>query len=79
MTLGIAFLILFLPIIAVFIANNFEIVTGYFTAALQNIQTVPQTANSLWSLLPGTVTVFIISLIVISLSASLIKRIVGGV
>lgn len=78
MTLGITFLLVLLPLIGIFIASNFAVVSGYLQNALAYVMDVPAIAGSLWGLLPGGVTGFITALFVLSLSVALISRIIGG-
>lgn len=75
MTVGLAFLIIFLPIIAIFIASNFAIVTGYLQSALSVISGVPAVAQSLWNVLPSFVSSIVIACLVLTLSVSLLHRI----
>lgn len=77
MTLGITFLIIFLPIIAILIASNFAVVTGYLQNTLSVISNVPAVAGSLWSVLPSYITSAILAVLVLTLSVALLRRIVS--
>lgn len=76
MTLGIAFLILFLPVIAYFIADNFTVILGLFNNAVSYLSSVPAVAGGLWSVLPSYLTGFIIAVLTITLTFNLLRRII---
>lgn len=78
MTLGITLLLLFAPLVGIFIGSNFDTIAGYVDNALSILAPVPDMANALWNILPSGVTNFIIAVFVIGLSVALIRRIVGG-
>lgn len=78
MTLGITLLLLFIPVIAIYIGTNFNTVTSLVINAFTVLQSVPKAVNDLWSIIPYMVQEFIMVLFVITLSVQLIKRFVGG-
>lgn len=77
MGIGIAFLILFLPVIAYFIADNFETILGLFSNALAYLSTVPAVAGGLWSVLPSYMTGLVIAILTIILTYNLLRRILA--
>lgn len=76
MTIGLAFLILFLPVIAFFIADNFTVILGLFNNAVSYLSIVPAVAGGLWSVMPSYITGFVIAVLTITLTFSLLRRIV---
>lgn len=77
MTLGITLLILFLPLIGIFIGTYFDTITSMLSSALSVLDTVPAVAGGLWAVLPSQITELIIALLVLSLSVYLLQRILG--
>lgn len=78
MTLGITLLLLFIPVIALYIGTNFNTVTSMVINAFAVLARVPASVGDMWSLIPYMVQEFIMVLLVITLSVTLIKRFVGG-
>lgn len=78
MTLGITLLLLFIPVIAIYIGTNFENVTSMINNAFAVLELVPNSVSEIWGIIPSMVQDFIVALFVITFSVTLIKRFVGG-
>lgn len=77
MTIGITFLIIFLPIIAFFIAQNFVTVYNYFIGALDYIASVSSVGVGLYNALPSYITDLIIAILILYLTYALLRRIIS--
>lgn len=77
MTLGITLLIIFIPIIAIFIGTYFTTITEFLSSALSTLEVVPVIAQSVWAVLPSQITSLIIGIVVITFSVWLLQRIIG--
>jgi len=77
MTIGITFLIIFLPIIAYFIAANFAACYALFSSAVTYISNLTSVGSGMYNILPSYLTELIIATLILTLSYSIMRRIIS--